>query len=185
MSIEGGPPDRLFKEYDDRNIRGQATGINGRLIGPADQSTGLIARAGQVFDKLFHRTIDVTTEGGAVYRINVKSAKKFITNNKNIFSFQVDTASLSDKDIETCIQELRTRQIAQTKWAAIQSKHTTAPHVYENLGTRSLFTRGAASPLMALQVFDTTIENQYALLTPGKTTEIDNEKMLQGDQTEL
>jgi hypothetical protein len=186
MSIEGGPPDRLFTEYDDRKIRGQATGINGRLIDPAAQSTGLIARAGQAFNKLFHRTIDVTTEG-AVYRINVKSARKFITNNEALFPNKFGKTSLSDKEIETCIHELRARQIALPKWTAIQSNLWKAKSklVYEDLGTCFLFTTDVNSPQNALLTFQTKIEKQYALLSPEKRTDIDHAKLLQGDPKEL
>lgn len=182
MSIEGGSPDRLFTEYDDRKIRGQATGINGRLIDPAAQSTGLIARAGQAFNKLFHRTIDVNTEGD-VYRINVKSARKFITNNKALFPNEFGKTSLSDKEIETCIHELRARQT----WTAIQSNYRKAGSklVYEDLGIRFLFTRDTPNPQLTLRVFQTTIEKQYALLHPEIRTGIDHAKLLQGDPTEL
>lgn len=177
MAIEEG---RLFQEFDERNIAGQARGIRGKAIDPKTQSKGLI----EMINTLFHRSIDVETQEGTI-RVNVRSAKKFILSHGDLFPDHRNKTSLTDEEIQDCIHKLRKKQTDSVKWEALQKEYDPDSFVYEDLGIKNLFRRGAADSQQALLTFQRTIDDQYFLLPEEKRKEINHGKLFLGDPSEL
>lgn len=178
MAIEEG---RLFQEFDERNIAGQARGIRGKAIDPKTQSKGLIEK---MIDTLFHRSIDVKTQEETI-RVNVRSAKKFILSHGDLFPDHRNKTSLTDEEIQACIHELRKKQTDSVKWEALQKEYNPESFVYEDLGIKNLFGRGATDPQQALLTFQRTIDDQYFLLPKEKREGINHDELFLGNPSEL